>query len=148
MHPSREVKPEALIPGTEYWSFPEPGLSGVNEMRGTFVEHFTNQVGYPMVRFRPAYVKMNRESFREYSPFNQFGFISRIFLEPIPPMRRYYKVARFTPAEVEELRQRVKNRERREAQRALMGSFPGRKMGSWPVEKLPAVILGLIAQWL
>jgi hypothetical protein len=64
-------------------------------------------------------------------------------------MRKFYKVAKFTPAEVKELKRRVRGRERREAQRGLMGSFPeGRRMGTWPPEKLPAIILGLVASYL
>ena len=125
------------------------GNSGLEEMRGTFVEYFTNPIGYSMVRFRPAYVRMKGEDFREYPPFNRNGFISRIWTPPMSQMRTFYKVARFTPAEAAELRRRVKGRERREAQRGLMGSFPeGRVVGSWPPEKLPAVILGLIASYL
>lgn len=148
-HPSLEVHYSSLIPGQQYWSYPVPGNDGLDIMRGTFIEYYVNISGYDMVRFRPAYVKIKSGGMREYGPFNPNGFTSRIWPYGTFQMRRYYKLARFTPAEVSELRRRVKARERREAQRGLMGSFPeGRVMGSWPREKLPAVIIGLIAKCL
>lgn len=148
-HPSQEVNVYSLIPGTLYRSLPVRGNTGLEEMRGTFVEYYTNQSGYSMVRFRPAYVRMIGEDFREYPPFNRDGFISRIWPHPMSQMRKFYKLSRFTPAEVKELKRRVRGRERREAQRGLMGSFPeGRRMGTWPPEKLPAIILGLVASYL
>jgi hypothetical protein len=148
-HPSQEVKENELRPGLQYHSLPLKGQSGLEDMRGTFVEHFTNSAGYPMVRFRPAFVRMKKEGFKEYPLSNPDGFISRVWLPPMQPMRRFYKMSKFTPAEVAELRRRVRNREKREAQRGLIGSFPeGRKMGSWPVEKLPAVIIGLICNFI
>ena len=147
--PSQEVDVHKLIPGTMYRSLPLRGNTGLEEMRGIFVEYFTNSIGYSMVRFRPAYVRMGHGDFHEYPPFNREGFISRVWTPPISQMRNFYKVSKFTAAEVGEIRRRVRARERREAQRGLMGSFPeGRIVGSWPREKLPAVILGLIAKCL
>ena len=163
-HPSQEVDCFSLIPGLLYWSLPLPHhANSLDEMRGTFVGYYTNSVGIEMVRFRPAYIRTHTGHMREYGrfeiaeptavgnqeAFNPNGFVSRVWRPPIQQMRKYYKIARFTPAELTELRRRVKARERREAQRGLMGSFPeGRVMGSWPREKLPAVVLGLIAKCL
>jgi hypothetical protein len=149
-HPSQEVNETKLIPGRIYRSLPiERFALSLEEMRGTFIEYYFNTAGYKMVRFRPAYVRIGREGFKEYPPFNPNGFISRIWQPPLPQMRKYYKVSKFTPDEVKELKRRVRGRERREAQRGLMGSFPeGRRMGTWPPEKLPAVILGLVASYL
>lgn len=164
-HPSKEVQATDLIPGQQYWSIPLPQhATSLDEMRGTFVEYYTNSVGLPMVRFRPAYIR-TAGGMRPYGPgvrdqvpepshrydegFYPNGFVSRLWQPPIQEMRRYYKLTRFTPAEIKELKRRVRARERREAQRGLMGSFPaGRRMGTWPPEKLPAVILGLIAAYL
>ena len=163
--PHQEVRAADLIPGQQYWSIPLPQyVNSLDEMRGTFVEYYTNDVGLPMVRFRPAYIRV-AGGMRAYGPgvrevpgpsavgnqerFYPNGFVSRLWQPPIQDMRRYYKLARFTPAEIKELKRRVRARERREAQRGLMGSFPeGRVMGTWPPEKLPAVILGLIAAYL
>lgn len=163
-HTSQEVLATDLIPGLLYWSIPLPQhANSLDEMRGTFVEYFRNNAGIEMARFRPAYIRTETGGMRPYGPgripepsavgnqeaFNPNGFVSRVWPPHIQQMRRYYKMARFTPAEVAELRRRVKGRERREAQRGLMGSFPeGRIMGTWPPEKLPAVILGLIAKCL
>ena len=170
-HPSKEVRATDLIPGQQYWSIPLPQHTSLDEMRGTFIEYYTNSVGIPMVRFRPAYIRVAAGGMQPYGPgvraqvpevpevpepshgnderFYPNGFVSRLWQPPVQEMRRYYKLARFTPAEIKELKRRVRARERREAQRGLMGSFPvGRRMGTWPLEKLPAVILGLIAAYL
>jgi hypothetical protein len=165
-HPHQEVRAAQLIPGYKYWSVPLPQhATSLDEMRGTFLEYYTNDVGIPMIRFRPAYIRKESGEMRAYGPgvrdriptpsqedqevFYPNGFVSRLWQPPIRDMRRYYKLARFTPAEVKELKRRVQARERREAQRGLMGSFPeGRRMGTWPPEKLPAVILGLVASYL
>lgn len=163
-HPSQEVQATQLIPGLLYWSIPLPQhANALDEMRGTFIEYYTNAAGYIMVRFRPAYIRTQTGGMRQYGPerihppyavgnqegFYSNGFTSRLWQPPVLQMRKYYKLARFTPAEVKEIRQQVKARERREAQRGLMGSFPeGRRMGTWPPEKLPAVILGIIASYL
>ncbi len=162
-HPSQEVHPTQLTPGLQYWSIPLPQhANSLDEMRGTFVEYYTNNAGFTMVRFRPAYIRTQTGGMRQYGPeripvpsqghqegFYPNGFTSRLWQPPIQEMRKYYKLAKFTPAEVKELKRRVRGRERREAQRGLMGSFPeGRRMGTWPPEKLPAVILGLVASYL
>ena len=145
----REVDPNTLVPGEKYHSVPIRANSGLDEIRGTFVEYYTNVSGYKMSRFRPTMRRSDTGEMVEYPPSNPAGFICRIFTGNITQMRRFYSVARFTESEVRELRHRVQSRLRREAQRGFIGSFPeGRVMGTWPVEKLPAVIIGLIAQFI
>jgi len=145
----KEVDPHTLVPGEKYHSVPTRANSALDEIRGTFVEYYTNGAGYKMCRFRSTMRRNETGEMVEYYPCNQAGFISRIFTGNITQMRRFYSVARFTESEVRELRHRVHARLRREAQRGFIGSFPdGRVMGTWPVEKLPAVIIGLIAQFI
>lgn len=145
----REVDPHMLVPGEKYHSVPIYPNSILEEIRGTFVEYYTNGAGYKMCRFRPVMRRNSAGEMVKYPPCNEAGFISRIFTGHLTQMRRFYSVARFTEPEVRELRHRVQSRLRREAQRGFIGSFPeGRIMGTWPVEKLPAVIIGLIAQFI
>jgi hypothetical protein len=148
MESRKEVDPHNLIPGLKYHSVPIRPNSALEEIRGTFIEYYTNYAGYKMSRFRPAMRRNETGEMVEYPPCNPAGFICRIFTGNITQMRRFYSVARFTESEVRELRRKVQARARREAQRGFIGSFPeGRVMGTWPVEKLPAIIIGLIAQY-
>lgn len=120
----------------------------LQDERGTFESYYTNRVGYLMARFNPCIQRNCKGEMVESPPPFIHGGSHRIFTGGISQMRTFYLLNRFTESEVREIQRKVHARARREAQRGFIGSFPeGRVMGTWPVEKLPAVIIGLIAQY-
>jgi hypothetical protein len=123
-----EVSIWNLIPGEHYTAFSiqHQYTRGSSKFSGVFTEYWTNEIGYPMVRFH--YTKYTDKAGSTYlhrsSETHPHGLYWRIFTDSYPQSYRYYKTSRFTEKQKKELLTRSVLRERRQYERGLTGSTP------------------------
>lgn len=124
-----EVSIWDLVPGEHYTAFSSQYkfTTGFSHFSGIFTEYWTNDTGYPMVRFHYSkYTDTSGYTYSHGSPeVHPIGLYWRIFERDNPPQSyRYYKTSRFTKKEAKELSIRALQRERRQYERGLTGSTP------------------------
>jgi len=111
-----------LIPGEKYYGFSNRKHL-CSYFRATFDEYFVNAAGYNMVRF--LNVSMTQDGHTDFiGPPEKYplGIYWRVWDQGFTQSFKYYKAARLTAKEQQELKTRVVLRERRQYERGLTGT--------------------------